>query len=895
MSTSAFVEQLYLTFFGRTADDAGRTYWCEAIDKGAVSASEVARHFLDSAEFADAVAPVARLYYSAFDRIPDAAGLAFWLQHAQAGASLGTIAKAFAMSPEFAEVYGASRNADFIDLIYQNALGRAPDAAGKAYWVEQLAHGQASRADVLAAIAASPEMAAATDATIKIIAQYHGITGSAPSQLQIDSALLLDQPLTLINQLFASSSYTGAPVPHPFLTDAAGYSQGGGAGEGPMAFSPVLDFQATSPADGATSGVSITPTIVLAFSQDVQAAGGMIYITDGAAQTVIDRATGQPKVRIVGATDTRAIDVNDVAHVSFDGDRVAITISSALKSGVTYNVLIGKGVLEGANGMAFGGISDSGTLNFTPAGDSTPPTVVSFSLDRATFNAGHTATMTIEFSEIVERPDAADFDTPNGALSGFESANGGRTWTALFTPATSIDDTSNVITLRAGSVRDIAGNLNDEAHASTAYIIDTIVTAVVDSKLEFNDTGISTSDRLTNDASQTLTGKFVGAPSGMTLQVVINGVAHVVPALPDKTWSFSGGEFNEGHNDVVAYFTNVNGKKSAERTLSFTLDTTAPAVTAGLSAAVDPAAPLSVTFSEAMYWNDENATIAFTTAGGATVTVGIADVIFSEDLMTMTIDGSGVLAAGTSYTLTLPDALTDAAGNGVAQPLEFGTLPGPDLTPPPAPSMADLVAASDSGSSATDNITRETLPQFAGTLGVEGDTVKLFADGVEVGSATVGAGGAWTVAPTNALAEGSRSITARFVDDAGNVGDASPALGIKIDTTAPTITGTTPSNGGITSGDVKLTFSEHVNFIHGSVKLTGLLGGLLNFIGVGQGAAWSISVSPTDPERSVLTVNPDIGLGQYTLTLEADSIVDIAGNAYAEIIGTPVLTFQLTL
>lgn len=896
MSTSAFVEQLYLTFFGRPADDAGRAHWSQAIDAGAISAAEVTRQFLESAEFADAVAPVARLYYSAFERIPDAAGLGFWLQNAQAGMSLDAIADAFVLTREFAEVYGAARNADFIDLIYQNALGRAPDAAGKAHWVEQLAQGHASRADVLGAIAASPEMAAATSAAIKVIAQYHGITGSAPTQQQIDSALLLDEPLTLINQLFASSRYTGAPVPHPFVTDTVVTSQGGGGTVvDDMNTAPVIDFGATTPADDASSGVSVTPEIVLAFSQDVFAASGMIYITDGAAQTVIDRATGLPKVRIVGATDTRAIDINDNAHVSFDGDRVTITVASALKSGITYSVLIGKGVLVGANDMPFAGISDSGTLNFQPIGDSTTPTIVGLALDRADFNAGHTATLTIEFSEAVQSPDATDFDTPNGTLSGFASADNGRTWSAVFTPALSADDVTNVITLREGSVRDLAGNFNAEAAYSINYIVDTIVTPVVDSKLEFNDTGISTSDRLTSAATQTLTGKFVGAPSGMTLQVVVNGVVHTVTPAEDKTWSFSGGAFVEGHNDVVAYFSNLNEKHSAERTLSFTLDTTAPTVTNGLSANLDPAAPLSLTFSEAMYWGDENATITLSTAGGATITIGQDDVVSSADLRTITIEGGVVLAAGEAYTLTLPGSLTDAAGNSVAGPLEFGTLPGPDLTPPPAPSVADLLEASDTGSSATDNITRDTRPGFAGTLGTEGDIVKLLADGVVVGSATVGAGGAWNVAPDSALAEGSRSITVQFVDAAGNVGAASPALGIRVDTTAPTITGTTPLQNASTSGDVTLTFSEHVNFVNGSLKLTGLLGGVLNFIGVEHGAAWSIDVSPTNPDRSVLTVDPGLSLGEYTLTLEADSIVDVAGNAYAEVIGTPVLTFHLSL
>ncbi|MCC6070148.1 DUF4214 domain-containing protein [Massilia sp. GCM10020059] len=897
MSTPAFVEQLYLTFLGRPADDAGRAFWSQAIDAGVLSAAEATLHFVESAEFADAVAPLARLYYSAFDRIPDAAGLSFWLQQLQAGTPLDAIAAAFVMTPEFAEVYGAARNADFIDLIYQNALGRAPDASGKAYWVEQLAQGLASRADVLAAIAASGEMAAATGGAVKVIAQYHGITGSAPTQQQIDSALQLEEPLTLINQLFASSRYTGAPVPHPFVTDTVKTSAGGGGTINDMSNkAPVLDFGSTTPADDTTSGVSVTPKIVLAFSQDVFAGSGVIYITDGAAQTVIDRATGQPKVRIVGATDTRAIDVRDTSHVSFDGERVTITVASALKSGVTYSILVGKGVFEGANDMPFGGISDSTVLNFTPFGDSTPPEVVSFTLDRGSFNSGHTATMTIAFSEAVEAPVASDFDIPNGSLSGFASTDGGRTWTAAFTPtASQVNDETNFITLRAGSVRDVAGNFTDRDFTSSTYTVDTLVTPVVDSKLEFNDTGISATDQLTNDPTQTLSGKFVGAPSGTTLNIVVNGVSHVVSPNADKTWAFSGGEYIEGLNTVIAYFTNPTGEhRSAERSLSFVLDTTGPGVT-GLDDSIDPATPLALTFSEAMYWRDDTATITFSTASGASVTVGRENVGFSSDLKTITIDGADVLAAGTAYTMTLPGSFTDAAGNAVAGALAFATLPGPDITPPPTPSIADLVDASDTGTSAIDNITRDTLPMFEGTTGAQGDTVKLYAGAAEVGSATVGADGAWKVAPSSALAEGAHSITVRFVDAAGNVGEASPVLGIRIDTTAPTIIGTTPLENGATSGDVKLAFSEHVSFVQGSLKFAGVLGGLLSFISLDHATAWSIGASPTNAEHSVLTISPDIGLGQHTLSLEANSITDVAGNAYAEIIGTPVLTFNLTL
>ena len=56
--------------------------------------------------------------------------------------SLESIAKSFFVQPETLAAYppGMS-NAEFVTKVYQNALGRAPDAEGLAYWVNDLDHG----------------------------------------------------------------------------------------------------------------------------------------------------------------------------------------------------------------------------------------------------------------------------------------------------------------------------------------------------------------------------------------------------------------------------------------------------------------------------------------------------------------------------------------------------------------------------------------------------------------------------------------------------------------------------------------------------------------------------------------------------------------------------------
>ena len=49
-----------------------------------------------------------------------------------------SIADSFVASNEFQSRYGELGNGEFVALIYQNVLGRAPDADGLSYWVDRL-------------------------------------------------------------------------------------------------------------------------------------------------------------------------------------------------------------------------------------------------------------------------------------------------------------------------------------------------------------------------------------------------------------------------------------------------------------------------------------------------------------------------------------------------------------------------------------------------------------------------------------------------------------------------------------------------------------------------------------------------------------------------------------
>ena len=104
-----------------------------------------------------------RLYQAAFARVPDEAGDVYWVNtHAQ-GMSINDISQNFLASPEFVQKYGANlTNAQYVNQLYLNVLGRPGEAGGVAYWNGVLDSGKETKSQVLIDFAVSPENVANT-------------------------------------------------------------------------------------------------------------------------------------------------------------------------------------------------------------------------------------------------------------------------------------------------------------------------------------------------------------------------------------------------------------------------------------------------------------------------------------------------------------------------------------------------------------------------------------------------------------------------------------------------------------------------------------------------------------------------------------------------------------
>ena len=111
---------------------------------------------LTKAEGAD-IAQIDHLYEEVLGRMPDPEGLTYWVNQMQAGASLQDIAQAVSQSAEFKQLYGSPSDEQLVEELYEAILGRAPEAEGLGYWVEQLVVHDLSEGKLITSLLLSAE------------------------------------------------------------------------------------------------------------------------------------------------------------------------------------------------------------------------------------------------------------------------------------------------------------------------------------------------------------------------------------------------------------------------------------------------------------------------------------------------------------------------------------------------------------------------------------------------------------------------------------------------------------------------------------------------------------------------------------------------------------------
>ena len=181
-----FVEQMFNDILLRSPTASELAVWTDLILSRSTTPTAFITWLFDSDEFAAVHPIVSRLYLSYFRRWPESAGLAYWRNHYQTDGDLRAISDFFAGSPEFINTYGHLSDARFVDLVYQNVLGRQPDEAGSAYWRDRLAAGL-RRGDMMIYFSESAENVRKTSAAIMVRAVLVAMLERPPTDSESDS------------------------------------------------------------------------------------------------------------------------------------------------------------------------------------------------------------------------------------------------------------------------------------------------------------------------------------------------------------------------------------------------------------------------------------------------------------------------------------------------------------------------------------------------------------------------------------------------------------------------------------------------------------------------------------------------------------------------------------
>ena len=344
----------------------------------------------------------------------------------------------------------------------------------------------------------------------------------------------------------------------------------------------------------------------------------------------------------------------------------------------------------------------------------------------------------------------------------------------------------------------------------------------------------------------------------MSCSYVIGSATNcTLPTLSPGSWNIS------------STLTDPAGNTSAPSTaLPITIDGTAPSAPTGvdLLASSDTGASDSDNNT-----NDTTPTMSATGgANGDTMTISATN-------GTSTVSCSYVIGSATNCTLpTLTDGtwnisatLTDPAGNtstsSSALPITI------DGTAPSAPSGLDLLMASDTGSSNSDNFTGDNTPTLSAAGGINGDTMTISATN---GGTTVSCSyviGSATNCTLPTLTDGTWNISATLTDPLGNESEASSALPVTIATSPPS----RPAPDLLPSSDTGRSNSDNItNDSTPEISIPGAIAGDVVTVSATNGSS---TVTCTYTVGSATSCSlPALTDGTWTLSA---SVTDAAGNS----------------
>ncbi|HGH4599406.1 Ig-like domain-containing protein [Enterobacter hormaechei] len=494
---------------------------------------------------------------------------------------------------------------------------------------------------------------------------------------------------------------------------------------------------------------------------------------------------------------------NEKAQISLDGGSTWIDLTV---TGTTWRYTDGRTLTDGTYPYQVRVIDNAGNVGATDSQDVvidlTKPAATSITVDSVSQDTG------LSDSDFITSDNQISLKGTLGAALGSGdhaqiSLDGGATWTDVsvsglswtYVDGRTLADGDYNYQLR---VIDDAGNISSTT--SQVVTIDTVApdaskTIAIDSISD--DTGLSSSDFITNDTSLTLHGSL-GATlaDGEYAQISIDGgVTWQNVIVTGNSWYYVDGRtLGNQTYDYYVRVVDAAGNVGASAHQQVTVDTVAP--DAAITVTVD-----NITVDTGFDNND-----FLTSSTSYTLNGTLGAELGAGEYVQVSMDGGTTwvyaTVSGTRWSYndarTLADGdyryqvrVVDQAGNVGATTTQDVTV---DTQAPQYGITIDSISE-DTGQSGSDFITMDTSLTINGSLGsalASDERVQISLDGGNTWIDTAVTNQRWSYTDTRDLADGDYTWQVRIIDQAGNVGSTSSQV-VTVDTTPPETVGTVVS------------------------------------------------------------------------------------------------------
>ncbi|WP_431138457.1 Ig-like domain-containing protein [Enterobacter mori] len=597
---------------------------------------------------------------------------------------------------------------------------------------------------------------------------------------------------------------------------------------------------------------------------------------------------------VVNGSLTAQLGNNEKAQISLDGGTTWIDLTV---TGTTWRYTDGRTLTDGTYQYQVRVIDNAGNVGATDSQDVvidlTMPAATTITVDSITQDTG------LSGSDFITSDNQISLKGTLGAALGSGdhaqiSLDGGVTWIDVsvsglswtYVDGRTLADGDYNYQLR---VIDDAGNIS--ATASQVVTIDTVApdaskTIAIDSISD--DTGLSSSDFITNDTSLTLHGSL-GATlaDGEYAQISIDGgVTWQNVIVTGNSWYYVDGRtLGNQTYDYYVRMVDAAGNVGASAHQQVTVDTVAP--DAAITVTVD-----NITVDTGFDNNDFlTSSTSYTLHGTLGAELG------AGEFVQVSMDGGSTwvyaTVSGTQWsysdTRTLTDGshnyqvrVVDQAGNVGATTAQAVTV---DTQSPQYGVTIDSIS-DDTGQSGSDFITMDTTLTINGSLGsalASDERVQISLDGGNTWLDTTVTNQRWSYTDTRDLPDGDYTYQVRIIDQAGNVGSTASQV-VTVDTTPPTTVGTVVSyTDG--EGERQGTFGSAVATDDNSPLINGTLnrapddgeivqlyrdGVLLGQVTMNGSASWSFQDNGLSDGNHTYIVRVTDRAGNYT---ESDGFV----------------------